>query len=48
MSKAKADLAAAEADIESLPPYEPPRDKMVRFLKMPDSLNGSLSYFIST
>lgn len=29
ISKAKEDLAAAEAEFASLPPYEPPKSKMV-------------------
>ena len=30
--KAKENLAAAEAKLENLPPYEPPKDELVTFL----------------
>ena len=30
--KAKENLAAAEAELENLPPYEPPKDELVTFL----------------
>ncbi len=29
--KAKEDLAAAEVDLENLPPYEPPKDELVSY-----------------
>lgn len=32
LCKAKEDLAAAETEVANLPPYEPPKDKMVREL----------------
>lgn len=32
ISKAQEDLSAAELELANLPPYEPPRDKIVGFL----------------